>query len=415
METYIEKLHARDVRNFSQIDINFGKRFNFIAGPNGCGKTSVFAIISHCFYHGSLEHTRVSEASEFWVDLVCNQEKYRVGTGRNGLKSDGYRKATIREWKHPPVEVGRRSISIHEAKSISEDAVPLIIGASRSIKYVQIGGMTREPDGDQARNKFVANNTKSLYGEHTVNIKQWLVNRYFIIEKDWAVEERENWNQLIECLPKIAPIGSDFRFVRIGKDLEPVFSMYGKECYLEELSSGFQAVLLIISNVFEWVESRREGNRNVSKACGSVLVDELDLHLHPEWQFTLRDGLESVFPNIQFVVTTHSPHLLASARAGEVIVMRPEDRGGVFDLSPSNKSYSGWSTDQILTEIMDVRSIENKLYEKLIHSAMAQAEARSVIGLSKAIEDLEVVCHPSDAIVTVLKSRLAALMATEND
>ena len=276
--------------------------------------------------------------------------------------------------------------------------------------------MQREQTRDQTLTAYNNSSTQQLHGDHQQDIKQWFINRYFMIDKPWAIEERINWEHMVNSLPKIGPFDSDFSYIRTGKDLEPIFSIYGEECYLEELSSGFQAVLSIIANIFEWVEgSRPDGDRKVTEVSGTVLIDELDLHLHPEWQFTLRNGLEKIFPNIQFIVTTHSPHLLASAQQGEVIVMPKTYGREIYNLEPSSKMYSGWNTDQILSEVMGVRSLDNKQYEQLVSKAFECVENVLILELETTIDNLILVAHPSDTIVMVLQAKLAAMVATKND
>lgn len=414
--SYIECLHVKNVRQFEELNVTFNKGFNFLAGPNGCGKTSVLACISHCFYHGGLQYSRFQEKSEFWVDLTSNHEKYRIGMGSGALDVKGYRNSSVRQWTPPAREEGRLSLAIHVANQKLREFCPLFIGANRGIKYRQISGMQREQPLEQNLNTYFQNGTRLLYGDTQRDIKQWLVNRYFMIDKEWAVEERLNWEHMVSSLPSIGPFDSEFSYVRTGKDLEPIFSIYGEECYLEELSSGFQAVLSVIANIFEWIEgSKADGERQATKATGTVLIDELDLHLHPEWQFTLRDGLEKIFPNIQFIVTTHSPHLLASAKSEEVIVM-PKIMGiESFSLGPSKQMYSGWNTDQILSEIMGVRSLENKVYATLVARAFDSIEKKAIDELEDVIKELKLVAHPDDTILTVLQTKLAAMVATKND
>lgn len=413
--SYIENLHLENVRQFKELNITFNKGFNFIAGPNGCGKTSILAGISHCFTQNSFQFSRFKNDSQFWSDIKVKDEKKRVGSGANAIRFDGYRRHSIKTWIKPPIEVGRESLTIHEASLTLKDFCPLFIGAHRSIRYKQISGMQREQPLEQQINNNISSSSQSLYGEKESNIKQWFVNRYFVIDKDWAQEERANWFHMIENLPFIGPFNSNFSYIKTGQELEPIFSIYGEECYLEELSAGFQAVLSIIANIFEWVEgTNKPGDRKALNAEGTVLIDELDLHLHPEWQFSLREGLSRIFPNLQFIVTTHSPHLLSSAGENEVIIMQKQDDNR-YTLQPSEKRFSGWNTDQILSEIMGVKSLENKDYEKLVAIALLKIEEASIQGLRDAISNLVEVCHPSDSIVTVLRSRLASMVALQDD
>lgn len=417
MQTKIESLHLHGVRQFKNLDVHFNERFNFIAGPNGCGKTSILVAISHCFANNGLEYSRFEKDTEFWIDITRDDALYRVGLGENSFEKFGYRTNQLRQYILPRHVEGRKILSIHSITEALPNFAPLFIGARRSISYRQISGLQRENSQEQQIQAYRNNSVKSLHGEWEQDVKQWLVNRYFIIEKEWAKEEAANWEHLIQMLPSIGPLDSDFRYVKTERELEPIFSIYGRECYLEELSAGFQAILLIIANIFVWIEGTREpGLRLVKDATGTVLIDELDLHLHPEWQFNIREGLSTLFPRLQFIVTTHSPHLLSSANAGEVIIM-PSGKFLNEDLvlHPDRRSFAGWNTDQILSEIMGVKSLDNKLHERLISHALLQVENSNTQGLREAIDNLKTVCHPNDTILVALTARLAALEAVSDD
>jgi len=67
--------------------------------------------------------------------------------------------------------------------------------------------------------------------------------------------------------------------------------------------------------------------------AGLVLIDEIELHLHPTWQRQVVEKLRTTFPNIQFVATTHSPFVIQSLRPGELINLDPEEFGEYADKS----------------------------------------------------------------------------------
>lgn len=410
----IEKLHVKNLRHFPEINIRFNEGFNFITGPNGCGKTSMLAAIAHSTNWNG-EYSRHTKDSEYWIDINEEGNKFRLGFGKGFLGSTEYRRDQIKMYVIPPPEEGRESVNSHNSIDIF-NLPPLVIGAQRKIAYRSVEGVIREKGVIESRQIYCDGSLRSLYNESSRDIKQWLINRYFMVDKSWAKEERENWEHLINSLPEIGPFNSTFSYVSTGRNLEPVFRIYDKECFLEELSSGFQAVLYIIIAVFEWVEScLPEGERIVSKASGTVLIDELDNHLHPEWQLTIRQGIETLFPNMQFIVTTHSPHLLASAKENEIILLPPSYPEDRYDIEPSANAYSGWSTDLILTELMGVKSLNNKDYEKLVKACYDSIKENNLAALKDNFSRLESVSHPDDEVLIVLKTRIAGMEARADD
>lgn len=89
------------------------------------------------------------------------------------------------------------------------------------------------------------------------------------------------------------------------------------------------------------------GDNALKETPGLVLIDEIDLHLHPNWQRRIVSDLKSAFPKIQFVATTHSPFIVQSLKSNEVWNL---DK--LMDISPEELKI-----DTVATEIMGVSSV----------------------------------------------------------
>ncbi len=146
----------------------------------------------------------------------------------------------------------------------------------------------------------------------------------------------------------------------------------------ENLSDGQRAVIGLVADIARrmCVLNPQLGHEVTNETPGVVLIDELDMHLHPRWQRILTSGLKRAFPKIQFIVASHSPQVLGELKPEEIILLRPSGT------AHPQVSY-GLTSSQVLEEIMDatartpdVERLLSEIFELLERGALLTAKEK---------------------------------------
>jgi predicted ATP-binding protein involved in virulence len=176
------------------------------------------------------------------------------------------------------------------------------------------------------------------------------------------------------------------------------------------LSAGQRNILYLILDLSYRAATLNPhfGKEAVAKTSGVVLIDEIDLHLHPKWQRRVVDDLRNVFPRIQFIATTHSPLIVQSLRRGELIDLNDDDPGDYVNRSP----------EDILENVMDVDMPQRgERSQRMVQAAeeyydlLATGETASQEGLEELRKRLDLLLEPfadNEAYVALLRQKRAA-------
>lgn len=125
----------------------------------------------------------------------------------------------------------------------------------------------------------------------------------------------------------------------------------GVDLQIDQLSGGYKAVLSVIADIADIAKRLSMANpdsQNPLEEDAVILIDELDLHLHPKWQKEIVDDLKRTFPNCQFIVSTHSPFVIQSLNAEELFDIK------TMQYAEEEGSYKGWSIEAIQEHKMGV-------------------------------------------------------------
>jgi predicted ATP-binding protein involved in virulence len=164
-----------------------------------------------------------------------------------------------------------------------------------------------------------------------------------------------------ESISKFMP---GFKNLRVKRNpLRMVVDKDGKEFAVNQLSDGEKTYIALIGDLCRRLVLANPTLENPLMGEGIVLIDEIDLHLHPQWQTEIAEKLCNTFPNIQFIVTTHSPLVITNVKTEQLRVLKTED--GVTKLVDNDYSYA-LPVSIILKDVMGIKNeLPKEIEEKL--------------------------------------------------
>ncbi|MFZ5915859.1 MAG: AAA family ATPase [Chloroflexota bacterium] len=228
------------------------------------------------------------------------------------------------------------------------------------------GPFRRLSGGSENANQILYTERKSarfvtLFREDAAltNATKWLIDLYNT-DRDGDETSGKILLQIKEAFahelfpqPTTLHVNARTALLKIG-DQEPV--------PFQDLSDGYRSMLALGIDLLRWLTHSFPDANNPLDRPGVVLIDELDAHAHPTWQREIGHWLRKKFPNLQFIVATHSPFLAQVADPNGNIVLE-EAPGGVqprIDV----ESVESWRADQILTELFDLPSTRSPEVER---------------------------------------------------
>lgn len=186
--------------------------------------------------------------------------------------------------------------------------------------------------------------------EKSRNILNDIINN---IKKNQDIEGSSGAKKMQELINNaVSLFMEDFENLKI--ELKPTLHISveknKKKINVIQLSQGEKSLLALVLDICRRMMVLNPLSENPLLTPGVILIDEVDLHLHPEWQRSILNKLSAVFPNCQFIVSTHSPQIVSEVMPNQVFILGRGDDGR-FNCSSPKQSY-GLTSNQVLNEIM---------------------------------------------------------------
>ena len=390
MSRYIKNIHINKVRHLSNINIPLEKEdypHLMITGKNGSGKTSLLNAISNHIERIAKDYKNFQNYEIQSLEYLDKQLKENPG---KPLSIEKY----LQYWKN------QNELFFSEVNVTFEDVDSLIrkyqdgnfiiafCEAHRTIKKLQ---EPKTPTKPELQDKWGIKQTSTQeFLKFLADLKiQEALARNEKLEKD-ANQIREWFVNFERLLGEIFQ-DKDLQLYFNYKDYSFKILTKGKEFKFTELSDGFAAVLDIVVDLILKMQHKNQLTR-AYECEGIVLVDEIETHLHLELQKVIMPLLTEIFPNIQFIVTTHSPFVLSSL--SNAVAFDLEHQEIIEDLTEYSyeslaEGYFGVKTDSSYIEMQ-----LNRLKELLEKENLSSSEKSELKHLNSDFEKVPEIVSP---------------------
>ena len=170
---------------------------------------------------------------------------------------------------------------------------------------------------------------------------------------------------------------------------------------MDEMSDGYKNTLSMIGDIAYRmaVLNPMLGDKVLEETPGVILIDEIDLHLHPQWQQTIISDLNTVFPNVQFIVSSHAPAVINSVAKENIRIL---DNGEVY--MPVAQTY-GRDANSILREVMKVSERPIDITKRL-DMFYAWMDDKKYDEADKVLSEIEDIVGTSDPDIAAARTSL---------
>ena len=377
---HIQTLKIENLRSFKSVELDFNvpttgdmqiqyPNVNVLLGDNGLGKTSVLRAVALSVLGPLLSGSSgfVPEGLVRRISSLPNPEdstaakislkKTPSATITATILSTDEEKKTDQksEWLPDQFSLSTNISSYGSTERMRYKVTPRSIYAS--VEFLQFNennpaffivgyGATRRVEAstrvdESARNKSRLRRYErvaSLFEDHLtlMPLSYWL--------PEYAKTNKGRYTQVINLINELLPKNCQIQKTAEGR--EHLFEMNGVVLPFSSLSDGFKAYIGWIGDMLFHVCQGVSTGLKLREMRGVVMVDEIDLHLHPEWQRIVVPTLAKALPNVQFIFTTHSPLVVGSLTSQNLFLLVQEKSSTVIRRLPEH--VKGKSSEQIL-------------------------------------------------------------------
>ncbi|WP_411390596.1 AAA family ATPase [Pseudomonas sp. MPB23] len=397
----LDQLHIQNFRCYEDATFDFQPGFNLVVGVNGSGKTSLLQAVAASLYSFSSSLggaiLQISD-QDVRFEIQEFEGRYRfesIYPVRLNAVGSAFGRTV---WDESMVRGGQLNVFDIPVINSSTDILNPLSEKNVDLPLMAFYRADRRWNSPDVSVEFAALQQPSRLDAYkdwldaSANLKtfeSWLIGktleRLQKMSRSAASTKFNDELQLINsalthALPDAKGIEYDLGIRSLLVHFENSRSLT-----FNSLSDGQRGMVAMVSDIARrmCLLNPHLKNKVLEETTGIVIIDELDIHLHPGWQRTIASTLKKIFPKIQFIAASHSPQIIGSLKPGEVILLTSE--------APSHPRVTyGLDSSRVLEEVMGVpeRAPEVEVLLSELFSTIEDNELEKAKTLLLALKEL---------------------------
>lgn len=361
----LQKLEITNFKVFEDVSLSMNGRSVIFFGMNGAGKSTILSAICNIFRVFLFQLTPAqSKAFGKFNDDMIHQSADHLGMKaiidldeNHSFLLERQYNASKKNKREAEPTFSRSSYAKFKDSfekmylSSDDDGMPIFVyyGTNRAVLDF--------PDRIRHSHNFDKLSAIERAMDHKLDFRTFF-EWYRDQEADEVMVAKESGNlnyvdpSLAHVRKAIEAMMGDVSNLRVKRNpVRLVVDKGGRELRVDLLSDGEKCTLALLGDLARRLILANPNSDNPLEGRGIVLIDEIELHMHPQWQRCILHVLRKAFPNVQFIVTTHSPQVLGEANNDfEVVALRLDENGNGY-ATPIGR-MDGFDSNMILEEYM---------------------------------------------------------------
>ncbi len=330
---YLKNISIKNFKGIQEMKLEFQSGVNLLIGDNGAGKSSVLGAVIVAI-GGYFQGVNGVNAKGIQIDDI-RIKTYPLAGASNAIEyqlpveieANFDISGENMKFFRKKVTSGSKGTQLLNCKKLADYASELTNQPDSFLPIFSYQGIHREKS--EAKTGKIPTDRRAGYFrcmENVSNVKEitaWCLQMELeAFKKNIRIPEYETFKRIVAVFMQHMNELETLPEISYERQLDEI-------CYTEnqntlpisKLSAGYQSILFMMLDIAYRLAVLNPAFENSKDAEGIILIDEIDLHLHPKWQWNVLNALEKTLPNVQFIIATHSPIVISSCKNENLIML----------------------------------------------------------------------------------------------